>query len=409
MPTPAPLEDCLQPDIGRLLRRGALGLAGALLLGFLVASAVRWHTRSLLEHQSEAAQLPTVDVTVVHRSTAPTTLSLPGAAAAWYETTIYARVSGYVARWYVDIGDRVNAGQLLASIDTPELDAELDAARARLRVAQAQARVKSADADFAASTYARWRGSPRGVVSEQEREDKKAAAQSAQAQLEAARAQVRLDAAEVARLTALEGFKRVAAPFAGTIVQRRIDIGDLVTAGSTASTTPLYRLVQDDPIRVFVDVPQSAAAELMRPGVPALISTQSHGTGIGATVTRTSDAIDARARTFRAELDVPNPTHRLVSGEYVTVGFDLPARGLVRVPAAALLFRSGSPEVARLVDGRIHFQSVTIARDDGDTVALGSGVADGDRLVLNISSRIGEGDAVQIAAAPEPALALQEH
>ncbi len=145
--------------------------------------------------------------------------------------------SGYVAKWYVDIGDHVKSGQLLALIDTPELDAELAAARAKLQVAQAQVKVKQADAAFARSTYERWRDSPKGVVSEQEREDKKAGDASAAAQLEAARAQVQLDQADVDRLSAFEQFKRVTAPYDGTIIERRIDIGNLVTAGSSSSTT----------------------------------------------------------------------------------------------------------------------------------------------------------------------------
>jgi RND family efflux transporter MFP subunit len=398
----------LPPDMGRLLGRAALALGAALLLAFSLAFASRWHAQRLLRQQSETSAPPVVDVTVVHRAASAATLSLPGEAAAWYESTIYARVSGYVARWYANIGDRVAAGQLLASIDTPELDAEYAAAKAKLLVAEAQVRVKSADAEFAASTYARWRDSPRGVVSEQERENKKAGAEAAQAQLDAARAEVRLDAADVQRLAALEGFKRVTAPFAGTIVQRRIDIGNLVTAGSTSSTTPLYRMVQDDPVRVFVEVPQSASADLMRVGAPARISMPSAtDPPIPATVTRTSSAIDPRARTFRAELDVPNPGHRLVAGQYVNVAFDLPGHGLVRVPAAALLLHDSGPEVAKVQDGRVHFQPVTIARDDGDTVALGSGVAEGDRLVLNISSRITEGDAVQVSGGAEPALAMK--
>src|SRR5208282_3573607 len=152
----------------------------------------------------------------------------------------------YVAKWYVDIGDHVKVGQVLALIDTPELDAELSAAKAKLEVAQAQVRVKEADAAFAASTYERWRDSPKGVVSEQEREDKKAGDATAAAQLDAARAQVQLQQADV---------------------DRRIDIGNLVTAGSAGSTTLLYRMAEDDPMRVFVDIPQSAAPELMKPGI----------------------------------------------------------------------------------------------------------------------------------------------
>jgi len=340
----------------------------------------------------------------VHGASGTGGLTLPGETAAWYESTIYARVSGYVAKWYVDIGDQVKSGQLLALIDTPELDAELLAAKAKLQMSQAQVKVKQADATFAASTYARWRDSPKGVVSEQERDDKKAGDSSALAQLDAARAQVNSDQADVDRLTAFEQFKRVTAPYAGTIVERRIDIGNLVTAGSSNSTTSLYRIVQDDPIRVFVDVPQSAAPDLMKVGVPAKIFTNDlSGQSIAGRITRTSDAIDPKARTFRAELDIPNPDRRLVPGFYVQVTFQLQNSGMSQVPAAALVFSAGGPKVAVVTgDGTVRFQSVTIGRDDGDKVELSSGVSDGDRLVLNISNQIVAGDKVRVSSDEPP-------
>jgi RND family efflux transporter MFP subunit len=398
-------------DIGRVLRRVAIGTAVVLLISFLIVYAQRSHADHLLAHEAEETAVPTVDVAVVDGTANVGSLTLPGDTAAWYESTIYARVSGYVAKWNANIGDHVSSGQVLASIDTPELDAELSAARAKLRVAVAQVKVKDADARFAASTYARWRDSPKGVVSEQERESKKNIDASAVAQLEAARAEVSLDQADVDRLSALEQFKRVVAPYAGTVTVRRIDIGDLVTAGSSTNTSPLYRMVQDDPIRVFVDVPQNVAGDLMKVGVPArIIPSDSPGGVIAGTITRTSDAIDPKARTFRAELDIPNPSHHLVPGQYVQVAFDLNNRGSDQVPAAALVFRSGNPEVAQLAsDGEVHFHPVTIARDDGDTVEVSSGVAKGDRLVLNISSAITEGEKVRISGGDEgaaPAVAM---
>lgn len=394
-------------DMGRTLQRAGIAVAVVLLLAFLAVHFFKWHAeRELAEGtRTSAGSLPVVDVVVVRGGGAAGSLTLPGETAAWYESTIYARVSGYVAKWYVDIGDQVKSGQPLALIDTPELDAELLAAKAKLQVSQAQVKVKEADAAFAASTYARWRDSPKGVVSEQEREDKKAGDASALAQLEAARAQVDSDQADVDRFTALEQFKHVTAPYAGTIVERRIDIGNLVTAGSTSSTTSLYRIAQDDPIRVFVDVPQSAAPDLMRVGVPATISTNDpSGQPIAGHITRTSDAIDPKARTFRVELDIPNPDRRLVPGLYVQVGFQLPNSSMSQVPAAALVFGPGGPKVAIVGnDGAIQFRPVTIGRDDGDKVELSSGVSDGDRLVLNISNQIVAGQRVRVSGEQAPA------
>ena len=388
-------------DIGRNVQRAALAVALVLLLAFVIVYLSRLHAEHKLarETRAAAAAIPTVDVVTVRGAPAGGSLTLPGETAAWYESTIYARVSGYVAKWYVDIGDHVKAGQVLALIDTPELDAEFLAAKAKLKVSEAQVKVKQADAAFAASTYERWRDSPKGVVSDQEREDKKAGNAGAAAQLEAARAQVNLDQADVDRLSAFEQFKRVTAPYIGTITERRIDIGNLVTAGSSGDTTLLYRMAQDDPIRIFVDVPQSAAPDLMKIGIPAKILTgAASGQSISGAITRTSDAIDPRARTFRAELDIPNADGRLVSGEYVQVAFDLPNNGMSQVPAAALVFATSGPRVAVVgPDGTVKFRPVTIGRDDGNEVELSSGVTDGERLVLNISNQIVAGQKVQVS------------
>ena len=171
-------------------------------------------------------------------------MTLPGETAAWYESTIYARVDGYVATWNVDIGDHVKKGQVLATIDTPDLDAKLAAARAKVKASRALVVARQADADFAKTTYQRWKDSPKGVVSEQERDAKKAGYDSAVANLNEAKAQVGLDQADVDRYTALTQFKQVVAPYDGTITERHIDIGNLVTDGRT-NTTPLYRMVED--------------------------------------------------------------------------------------------------------------------------------------------------------------------
>ena len=395
------------PDTGRTLRIAAVAVAVVLLLAFLGVHLRKSHSEDVLQREAEdnASALPTVDVVEVHEASAGGALTLPGETAAWYESTIYARVDGYVARWFVDIGDHVNNGQVLATIETPELDAELAAAQAKLRVAQAQVRVKQADAQFAASTYSRWRDSPKGVVSEQEREDKKAGDASAAAQLESARAQVALDQADVDRLNAFEKFKRVTAPYAGTIIERRIDIGNLVTAGSGSSTTPLYRMSKDDPIRVFVDVPQSAADALMKDGVAAKITANDlPGQTITGKITRTSGAVDPKSRTFRAEVDIPNPDGHLVSGLYVQVSFQLQNGSMSQVPAAALVFSAGGPKVAVVgSDAKVRFTPVTIGRDDGDKVELSSGVSEGERLVLNISNQVVDGEKVRISAdAPPP-------
>jgi RND family efflux transporter MFP subunit len=323
-------------------------------------------------------------------------LTLPGETAAWYESTIYGRVNGYVAAWHADIGDHVRQGQTLATIDTPELDAQLAAARAQLNAAQSQVVVRQAEAELATTTYARWRDSPKGVVSEQEREEKHADFDSATARLNAARAQVAVSQADVDHYAALAEFKRVVAPFDGTIVERRIDIGNLVTAGSTSATTSLYRMSQDRPIRVFVDVPQRASGELMKPGLPVKIRANNlPGRVFEGRIARSSRAINPQARTLKVEVDLPNDDQALVPGMYVDVAFEMAAGSLLQVPAAALMFRSSGPQIAVVdPDGRIHFRAVTIARDQGTVVELGSGANPGENIALNLSSQIADGELV---------------
>lgn len=388
----------IQPGTGRTLKIGAGVAAGILAFCFCVVMVIRLVEANTLKKGADAAYSapPPVDVITAQPASVGQDLVLPGQTAAWYETTIYARVNGYVAKWLVDIGDHVKKGQVLAIIETPELDAELSAARAQLKTSEAQVAARQAEAEFSKTTNERWRDSPKGVVSEQEREAKKADYESSVARLYAANAQVALDKSKVDQYTALAQFKQVVAPFDGTITERKIDIGNLVTAGSGSTTTPLYRMAQTDPLRIFVDVPQNSAIELMKPGVPAEIRSTgpSGGVFMGA-ITRSAESLDAQARTMRVEVDMPNANHALLPGTYVNVAFKLQPRGLVEVPAAALIFRAKATQVARVdASSKIDFQNVTIARDNGSLVELGSGVKPGDRLVLNISSQIAEGEKV---------------
>jgi RND family efflux transporter MFP subunit len=391
------------PDTARRTKFG-VGVAGAILLVcFLVVVVLRLiHSHGVAKAGETAFDAaPPVDVVIARAPTVGQDLVLPGETAAWYETTIYARVNGYVAKWLVDIGDHVKKGQVLAVIETPELDAELEAARAELKASQAQVGARHAEAEFSKTTNERWRDSPKGVVSDQERESKKADYESAEARLNAAVAQVALDKSKVDQYGALAEFKQVKAPFDGTITERKIDVGNLVTAGSGSTTTPMYRMAQTDPLRVFVDVPQSASGELMSAGVPAEIRASGAVGGVftGKTA-RSAESINAQARTMRVEVDMPNADHALVPGMYVSIAFKLPPRGSVEVPAAALIFRATGTQVARVgADNKIQFQDVSIARDNGSMVELASGVKPGDRLVLNISSQIAPG---QTVAANEP-------
>lgn len=390
------------PRTGERVKKGVGIAAAALLICCIVVTALRLVHAHMVAKAGEIAYSapPPVDVVIARPATLGQDLVLPGETAAWYETTIYARVNGYVAKWSVDIGDHVKKGQVLATIETPELDAELQAARAQLRSSEAQVVARTAEAEFSRTTNERWRDSPKGVVSDQERDSKKADYESSEARLYAANAQVNLDKSKVDQYGALAEFKLVRAPFDGTITERKIDIGNLVTAGSGSTTTPLYRMAQTDPLRIFVDVPQSASGELMQPGVPAEIRAAGAVGGVfSGKIVRSAESINAQARTMRVEVDMPNADHRLVPGMYVNVAFRLRPRGLVEVPAAALIFRASGTQVAQVdTSGKIRFVDVTIARDNGSLVELASGVKPGDKLVLNISSQLAPGQSVTIDA-----------
>ena len=400
-----------EPGTGRRMLRIAVVLAIGLAVGFFFVHRQKTEAEARLAEATSqsSSQMPAVDVVTIAPAAGAQSLTLPGETAAWDATTIYARVNGYVAKWFVDIGDNTKAGQTLATIETPELDAELSAAKAKLNASVAQVAVKQAQADFAKTTDERWRDSPKGVVSDQERESKKAGSAEAVAELNAARAQVTLQQADVDRLTALTQFKEVKAPFDGTIVERKIDIGNLVTAGSTASTSPMYQISKDDPMRIFVHAPQSAATLLMQPGVNAVITCNDlPGKRFEGKIARTAKAVNPQSRTLRVEVDIPNPDHVLVPGMYVQVAFSIKGNEQIQVPAAALLFRSGGPQVAVIGDdGTVAFKDVTIASDNGNEVAVDSGLAIGDKVALNLSSQIAAGEKVKTSASDIKSASVQ--
>jgi RND family efflux transporter MFP subunit len=385
-----------KPNIEPKLKMFAAIIAALLLAGYIGVHHMRSVYNVDLAHatQKAASAPPVVDVITVQNAPPWSSLTLPGETSAWYQSSIYARVDGYVKAWNVDIGDSVKKGQVLAMIDTPDLDAKLAAARAKVRAAMAMELVRKAEADFAKTTYDRWRNSPKGVVSAQECDAKKAGFNSASARLTQAKAQVGLDQALVDNLMALTQFKKVVAPYAGVIVKRHIDIGDLVTANSH-NTKPLYRMVKDNPVRVFVFLPQRDADGIVVGSTARVTVNDLPDRVFTGRVARTADALNAEARTLRVEVDIPNPERLLLPGLYVNVRFHLPAKGLVVVPPAALVFRSSGPKVC-VVDrnNRVSFRGVTIARDNGNAVELGSGVSVGDRIALNVSSQISNGDTV---------------
>ncbi len=337
-------------------------------------------------------------------------MPLAGYVSAWDQTTIYARVSGYVSDWKADIGDRVGKDQSLATIATPELDDQLAAAQAKLKVSEANVAVAQTAADFSKTTYDRYwtslKNEPEGVVSAQEKDETKAAWDSDLAKLEAAKSQVLLDQANVKNLTELSGFKTVRAPFDGVITARRIDLGDLITAGSTASTTSLYSIAQYDKVRVFVDVPQIASGE-MKVNTPETFTAREFPARIfKGQIGRTSSAIDPASRTLRVEVDVPNADLALLPGMEIQTVFEIKQAPLLEIPASALMFRAHGQQVAVVDDtGKVSFHDVVIGSDQGEVVEIASGLSLNDRVALNLSSQVSDGDHVIAveSGAPGPA------
>lgn len=387
------------PGTGRKLVIVVLLLAVGLCAAFWYSHHRNAHAQAELAQQTEDdANAPApVDVVRVGYSAPTHELRLPGIAQGWYQSTIYARVSGYVGRWISDIGEKVTKGQVLALIDTPEMDDQLKAAQARVAADESEVNVAKSNMDFARQSKEMWATSPQGSVSKYQIQQKEADYAAATAQLVTAQSKVNVDQADVARLQDLETFKKVKAPYEGVITGRRIDIGDLVTAGSTASTTPLYEIAQADTIRVFVNVPQWASGEITV-GVQATATSEQYpGRSFIGAISRTANAIDPASKTLKVEVDIPNKDLALMPGMYVEVSFQVKdLKPPLRIPAGALNFRTGGPQVA-VVDSNktIHFKPVTIARDLGNYVEIGGGLSSGDLVALNISNQISDGDKVQ--------------
>jgi RND family efflux transporter MFP subunit len=330
-------------------------------------------------------------------------LILPGNVQAWYEAPLYARVSGYLKNWYFDYGARVSKGAVLAEIDAPDLDAQLAAARAQLKSAQADVNVKLAQKDFAQTTYERWKGSPKGSVSEQEIEAKGGDYASAVASLQAAQANVGVDKGNVDRLVALEGFKRIIAPFDGIVTARETDIGALINIGSGGDNGPeLFRVADVHEMRVFVPVPQQVSAGIHDGLTASLYLPQFGQRAFPATVATTARAINVSSRTLLVELHAPNPDETLPPGSYTEVHFKLGAPSdTVLIPTSALLFRQNGLEVAVLgADDKIQLKRVIAGRNLGTEIEIAGGLALSDRVVDTPPDSLAAGDLVHPQAPP---------
>lgn len=370
--------------------------AVAFVAGYLPHRQARTAVERSAREASAAA--PRVEVVRPRAVSSARELLLPGSVQPLEETVVYARANGYVRRWLVDIGDHVRAGQLLAEIDTPELDQELLAARAQQGQGQAALLQARANRDLSRTEQARYEKlTPAGIATEQELAQRRARALVDEAGVRVAEANLAAQEANIARLGQLKSFARVAAPFDGVVTQRSIDRGALVTAGTS---TPLFRIVATDPVRVFVQVPQDVAPSV-RAGTAAKVFVREYpGAAFEGKVARAAGALDAGSRTMNTEVRVPNPAGKLLPGMYAQVSLDLtvPHR-VLSVPATSVISDAKGSRVAAVGDdGRLRLLQVEVERDTGPAVEVATGLSGDERVVRIGNPSLTEGMAVEVAS-----------
>lgn len=374
--------------------RRALGRKVSWRLTLLALSAIavafvgissREREESDLAQITQDEAIATVELVSPARGTSAQHLVLPGDVQAWYSAPIYARVSGYVKMWYKDIGARVKAGDVLAEIDTPDLDQQYEQAKGEL----AKARANEALAELTAKRWQAMRATD--AVSQQTADEKVGDYNAKKAEVEAA-------SANVARLAALEGFKKLVAPFNGVVTARKVDVGALVN--STPGNAPdLFDVADVHEMRIYVEVPQAFSAQI-RIGMKAQLKLpQFPNQSFAATVATTSDAISQSSRSLLVELRRDNKDGVLQPGAFAEVDFELPPDpNALRIPASALIFRRTGPEVATVgPDDKVVLKPVVVGRDLGTEVEIKSGLSLDDGLIRSPSDSIADGEPVRIA------------
>ncbi|HEY3852705.1 MAG TPA: efflux RND transporter periplasmic adaptor subunit [Steroidobacteraceae bacterium] len=365
----------------------AVVLLAALAIGILP----RVRARAAVRVQTRALAIPTVSVVNPEKLPLAQPIDLPADVQPYQDVAIDARVSGYIGKWFTDIGTHVAAGQPLAVIEAPEVDAELDQAKA-------DAATALANYEIARTTAERWQELVKThSVSRQEAEQDSSAMKARRAALVAARA-------NVDRLSKLQSFEKVCAPFAGVVSDRRIDVGTLIDAGATGAVKQLFHLVETDKLRVFVDVPQDAAPDAVI-GTPATLTLpQWPGRTFTGVIARTTNAIDPVSRTLRVEVDIENPDNAILPGAYATLRLEArDAKPRLTIPVSALLFRPDGVEVATInAADRVAMQSVTLGRDFGTRIEISTGLDEHARVVSNPNDAIASGEFVTVAQNTPP-------
>jgi RND family efflux transporter MFP subunit len=388
-----PIDGGEADDSAQLLKRRQIArrtkIAAALVLVLLALGAGRTvfsrmaNARALEANSAEHA-VQYVKTTLPKTADTGRALALPGTLQGFVQSPIAARASGYLKRWTKDIGAKVEKGELLAEIETPEIDQQLTQAIA----AREQA---ASGLSLAKSTVARWEElRKKDVVSQQELDERRSAVAQSLSNVAAADANVQ-------RLRQTEGFKRIVAPFSGVITRRNVDVGDLIDAGGAGSRA-LFQLSQTDPLRVYVNVPQ-AYVQLVRQGQQVTVTqAELRGQKFTGVVARTSASIDSSTRTMQVEVSLPNRDGKLLPGAYVQVSMPLQASESLVIPGNALLFRAQGAQVA-VVDaqGRITLRSIDVGRNYGENMEVLDGISATDRIVLNPSDSLATGDVVAMA------------
>jgi RND family efflux transporter MFP subunit len=375
---------------GRAFSKRAIAIIAILTACATLAIASGVHSRLKAETRlragASASAIPYVDVVSPRASADADEIALPGSTSAFNDTPIYARTSGYVKHWYVDIGARVKKGQLLATIETPELDQQLQQARADLENAEA-------NLQLATTTAARWQHLlETDSVSHQETDQ-------AISDLHSKQALVNSSKANVERLEQLQAFERVTAPFDGVVTARNTDIGALVQAGDNSGPKELFHMAAIQTLRVYVAVPEIYAAFVTTGERAKLTLDALPGETLTGTIVRNADAIDATSRRLNVEVDVDNPTGRLLPGAYAFVHLRVPPHpGSVTIPSNALLFRAEGLRAGVVRNGHVELAPISIGQDYGSTVEVISGLSARDTVIVNPSDSLANGAAVQLVA-----------
>jgi RND family efflux transporter MFP subunit len=399
------IEDVMNKDVEHSDNAPHSPRSGKRLLWFLVIPMVLTASASFGIHarQQQSQQLAETtkslevqSVNVIHpqRGQSNSDLTLPGMLQAFSQSPIYARVDGYVRTWYVDIGAHVTKGQLLAEIDAPEVDQQLNQARAVLKQAETSL-------ELAKTTAPRYQELIKTNSVSQQEVDQNNQNLAAQA------ANVQAATAAVSRLEQMQGFEKIVAPFDGVITQRKTDFGDLVNAGNAGVGRELFQISQNSIVRVFVTVPEEFSQQVRTGTKASMDLTSVPNRHFAAAVTRTTDAIDANSRTLTVELDVPNPSGELLPGAYANVHFQLPLNVVPLVlPASTILFQAEGPQVGVVNrQSQVELRRVTLGHDFGDTIEVLTGVRQTDAAIANPPDSLTSGMRVTVQSSSGPSTA----